>query len=229
MTNDQSEFWSKVAASYDRVVDLQIGRNTRSLVRERLGKEKELGNVAEFGCGTGYYTEALAGKAAAVIATDLSLGMLDIAKKCVTAANVSFQMEDCQSTSFAAATFDTAFISLVLHFAEPEKTLAEMHRILKPGGTLIIANLDFHALRGIDRVRAATRVLYRGATGYRLKPPKRFISKMLTDKQLRDLLNRSGFTLISSEVIKDRSRSSSIPIDYIKARHNQTSRHGCTF
>jgi ubiquinone/menaquinone biosynthesis C-methylase UbiE len=164
LTNDQREFWSKVAASYDRVVDLQIGRNTRSLVRERLGKEKELGNVAEFGCGTGYYTEALAGKAAAVIATDLSLGMLDIAKKCVTAANVSFQMEDCQSTSFAAATFDTAFISLVLHFAEPEKTPAEMHRILKPGGALIIANLDFHALRGIDRLRAATRVLYRGAT-----------------------------------------------------------------
>jgi len=217
LINDQSEFWSKVAEKYDQVVDLQIGANTRSLVRERLRNEKQLGNVAEFGCGTGYYTQVLIEKANSVIATDLSPGMLDIAKQRISAANVKFQTEDCQKTSLPAATFDTAFISLVLHFTEPERTLAEMHRILKPGGTLIIANLDFHALHGLDRARATIRILYHGATGYRLKPPKRFIIKMLTEKQLCDLLNRSGFKVLSSEPIKDPSRSSNIPMEYIKA------------
>jgi ubiquinone/menaquinone biosynthesis C-methylase UbiE len=217
LINDQSEFWSKVAEKYDRVVDLQIGSKTRSLVRERLRKEGQLGNVAEFGCGTGYYTQVLIEKVNSVIATDLSPGMLDIAKQRISAANVKFQTEDCQKTSFPAATFDTAFISLVLHFTEPERTLMEMRRILKPGGTLIIANLDFHALHGLDRARATIRILYHGATGYRLKPPKRFIIKMLTEKQLCDLLNRSGFKVLSSEPIKDPSRSSNIPMEYIKA------------
>lgn len=217
MTNDRSEFWSKVAGKYDRVVDLQIGPQTRSLVRQRLRNEEHLGNVAEFGCGTGYYTQVLAEKAETVIATDLSPGMLEFAKQRVKAANVKFQTEDCQSTSLPSAMFDTAFIGLVLHFADPKRTLAEMHRILKPGGTLIIANLDFHALRGIDQLRSTMRVLYHGATGYRLKPPKRFITKMLTDKQLCALLNRMGFNVISSEVIKAQSRSANIPIDYIKA------------
>jgi len=82
---------------------------------------------------------------------------------------------------------------------------------------LIIANLDFHALRGLDRARATIRILYHGATGYRLKPPKRFITKMLTEKQLCNLLNRAGFEVLSSEVIKDQSRSSNIPMEYIKA------------
>jgi ubiquinone/menaquinone biosynthesis C-methylase UbiE len=217
LINDQSQFWSKVAEKYDRVVDLQIGSKTRSLVRERLRKEGQLGNVAEFGCGTGYYTQVLIEKANSVTATDLSPGMLDIAKQRISAANVKFQTEDCQKTSLPAATFDTAFISLVLHFTEPERTTAEMHRILKPGGTLIIANLDFPALHGLDRARATIRILYHGATGYRLKPPKRFITKMLTEKQLCNLLTRSGFKVLSSEVIKDQSRSSNIPMEYIKA------------
>jgi ABC-2 type transport system ATP-binding protein len=217
LPNNRSEFWSKTAASYDRVVDLQIGPQTRSLVRQRLRKETQLGNLAEFGCGTGYYTHVLAEKAATVIATDFSPGMLDLAKQQISAANVKFQSEDCQSTSLPAATFDTAFIGLVLHFTESERTVTEMHRILKPAGTLLIANVDFHALRGIDRLRSTMRVLYHGATGYRLKPPKRFITKILTDKQLCVLLNRVGFNVISSEEIKDHSRSSHIPIDYIKA------------
>ncbi len=127
------------------------------------------------------------------------------------------ETEDCQSTSLPAATFDTAFISLVLHFTEPERTLTEMRRILKPGGTLIIANLDFHALHGLDRARATIRILYHGATGYRVKPPRRFITKMLTEKQLCNLLNRAGFEVLSSETIEDASRSSNIPMEYIKA------------
>jgi ubiquinone/menaquinone biosynthesis C-methylase UbiE len=217
MTNEQSEFWSKVADKYDRVVDLQIGPKTRSLVRERVAKEGRLGNLAEFGCGTGYYTQMLAEKAHSVVATDISPGMLEIAKQRTAATNVRFQTEDCQKASLPESAFDTAFISLVLHFTEPEKTLAEMYRILKMGGTLIIANLDFRALRGLDRTRCLIRILYHGLTGYRVKPPKGFAKNMMTEKQLCELLNSSGFKLISSETIKDASRSSNIPIEYIKA------------
>jgi predicted TPR repeat methyltransferase len=72
MANEQMEFWSTFAQKYDRVVDLQIGPATRSMVRERVAKEDRLGKLAEFGCGTGFYTQVLANKADKVVATDIS-------------------------------------------------------------------------------------------------------------------------------------------------------------
>src|SRR5580765_5172927 len=132
MNDEQNQFWSKAARNYDRVVDSQIGPGTRSMVRERIGKEAGLGKVAEFGCGTGFYTQALASKADSVLATDISASMLALAQERVKASHVKFQVEDCQRTSLPADAFDTVFLSLVIHFTEPAKTLAEMRRILKP-------------------------------------------------------------------------------------------------
>ncbi len=112
--------------------------------------------------------------------------------------------------------FDTAFISLVIHFTEPRKTLLEMHCILKVGGTLVIANLDVHALRGLDRARCLIRILYHGLTGYRVKPPE-FTKNMLTEKELCKLLSECGFRLTDTEMIRDKSRSSNTPVEYIRA------------
>src|SRR5262245_31813072 len=135
--SEAREFWSGVAESYDRTVDLQIGGRTRELVRERLAAESSLGRVAELGCGTGFYTDVLASKAADVVATDFAPGMLAIARAQVRAGNVTFQAEDAQRTSFANGSFDTAFLCLLIHFTDARELLAEMRRILKPGGTLI--------------------------------------------------------------------------------------------
>lgn len=217
MTDEQSEFWSKVAQKYDQVVDLQIGPKTRSMVLDRVAKEGRLGNLAEFGCGTGYYTRVLADRADSVVATDFSAGMLALAKDRINAANVTFRTEDCQETSLPDGAFDTAFMSLVIHFTEPDKTLAEMRRILKPGGTLIVSNLDPGALRGLDQVRCRVRILYHGIAGYRVKPPKGFGNNVTTERQLCDLLAGSGFEVVSTETITDTSRSSNIPVQYIRA------------
>lgn len=217
MADEQSEFWSKVAEKYDQVVDLQIGPNTRPMVRERLAQEGRLGTLAEFGCGTGYYTPVLADRADTVVATDISAGMLALARSQIKAANVTFQTEDIQETSFLDGTFDTTFMSLVLHFTDAERTLMEMRRILKPGGMLILSNLDPGALRGLDRVRSFMRILYRGVTGYRVKPPKGFGKNVMTEQELARLLSKVGFYVASSETIKDSSSSSHIPVEYIRA------------
>ena len=217
MSDEQSEFWSKVAEKYDQVVDLQIGPATRSMVRKRVAEEGRLGKLAEFGCGTGFYTQVLADKADSVVATDISPRMLALARECIKAANVTFQVEDCQETSLPDEAFDTAFISLVIHFTQPEKTLTEMHRILKPGGLLIISNLDPVSLNSLDRVRCLIRILYYGFTRYRVKPPKGFGRNLVAEKELCNLLGKAGFEVISTEMIKDASRSSNIPVEYIKA------------
>jgi ubiquinone/menaquinone biosynthesis C-methylase UbiE len=217
MAVNQSEFWSNVAHKYDAVVDLQIGPGTRAIVRERLTHEDRLGALAEFGCGTGFFTETLARKADRVVATDLSAGMLELAKQRTTAPNVQFQQEDCQRTSLPDTAFDTAFMSLVIHFTEPPKALAEMWRILKPGGTLIIANIDPKTLTGWARVRSRIRVLFHGLTRYRQKPPKGFADNVMSEKELCDLLVKSGFKVVHTETFRNVSRSSNIPVEYVRA------------
>jgi len=217
MANEQAEFWSRVAEKYDRVVDLQIGGKTRSMLRERVAREGHLGRVVELGCGTGFFTNELARKSEAVLATDISPGMLELAKRRVKAANVTFQAEDCQRTSLPGGTFDAAFISLVLHFTEPGRTVVEMRRILRPGGTLIIANLDPQALRGLSRLRSQIRVLYQGLVGYRVRPSTRLGRNVMTESRLGGLLVHHGFRVASSETIRDSSSSSNIPVEYIRA------------
>jgi ubiquinone/menaquinone biosynthesis C-methylase UbiE len=217
VSDEHRDFWSRVAPRYDAVVDLQIGPATRSLLRDRVAKEGRLGALVEFGCGTGFYTSVLAEKADAVTATDLSPGMLVLARDRTAAPNVTFRVEDCQKTSFPDAAFDTAFMSLVVHFTEPDATLAEMRRILRPGGKLIILNLDMPSLRGLDRIRSLARVVYRGATGYRMKPPKRFGANVMTEEQLRRALDRFGFEVVHVETVRDAARSSNIPVEYVRA------------
>ena len=171
----------------------------------------------ELGCGSAFYTGALAARADTLVATDLSPGMLEFARQRVRAGNVSFQAEDCQHTSLPDGAFDTAFMSLVIHFTDPARAVAEMRRLLRPGGTLLIANLDPQALTGLDRIRSLIRIAYQGIVGYRLKPPKGFGRNVLTGAQLQALLGRSGFRVESAETIRDPSRSSNIPVQYVRA------------
>lgn len=211
------EFWSKLAASYDSVIDRQLGGRTRWLLRERIAREGALGRAVEFGCGTGFFTPALAAKAERLLATDVSEGMLEVAKQQVQAPNVTFGVEDCQRTSFRDASVDTAFMALVIQFTDPPVTLAEMHRILEPGGTLIIGNLDPFALPPPARLRCLARVLYHGIAGYRLKPPKSFGRNVLTKDQLGDLLAAAGFRVDTAEAVHDTSRASNLPVEYVRA------------
>ena len=152
-----------------------------------------------------------------VVATDLSAGMIAVSRQRTRASNVEFLEEDCQRTSFPDATFDTAFMSLLIHFTDPPTVLAEMHRILKPGGTLIIANLDPKPLTGWARVRCRVRVIFHGLTRYRLKPPKGFGDNVMAEKELCDLLSRSGFTAVNTETFRNPAHASYIPVQYIKA------------
>jgi ubiquinone/menaquinone biosynthesis C-methylase UbiE len=216
--DEQRDFWSQVADRYDEIVDLQIGPRTRSMIRERLARERRLGRVVELGCGTGFYTQELARNAEHVVATDLSPGMLAVAAARVAYPNVTFQAEDCERTSLAERAFDTAFMSLVIHFTDPARALAEVRRIVRPGGTLLLANLDPAAMGPLDRVRGWLRVRWHGLTGYRRKPPSGFGKNLLTVAELRERLRAAGFEVVATETIADGSRSSNVPVEYVRAR-----------
>ncbi|HEX3601434.1 MAG TPA: class I SAM-dependent methyltransferase [Lacipirellulaceae bacterium] len=217
LPNELIDFWSNAAPDYDRVVELQVGHGTRAKVRERLAQEESLGDVVEFGCGSGFFTETLATHATSVLATDLSPGMLSHAEEHLRAPNVTFQIEDCQGSSLEALGFDTAFLSLVLQFADHDRTLAEMRRVLKPGGRLLIANLDVYALSVPHRLRCLFRVIHQGRRGYQVRPPRRFGRNVIGKGKLCELLTRYGFSVLGAESFTNTSRPSYIPVNFIRA------------
>jgi ubiquinone/menaquinone biosynthesis C-methylase UbiE len=218
MPRAQTEFWSQVATQYDDVVDAQLGKNVRPLIKKRLSQEKSLGHAVEIGCGSGYFTRALAGKSETVVATDFAPGMIDMARAALaTCDNVRFQTEDCQNTTFADRTFDTVFMSLVLQFVDADRALGEMHRILKPGANLIVANLDVQELSMPLRLLFLLRTLYHARVTYRRPLPHVPMDRLLAEKQLRAKLERAGFQVTSCEQIRDPSCAWNCPVTYCKA------------
>jgi ubiquinone/menaquinone biosynthesis C-methylase UbiE len=217
VSNGLIDFWTEAAPDYDRVVELQVGPGTRAKVRQRLDQEESLGNVVEFGCGSGFFTGTLARHATNVLATDLSPGMLGHAEEHIGATNITWRIEDCQESFLDDEAFDTAFLSLVLQFVDHERTVAEMRRVLKPGGLLLIANLDVLALTLPHRLHCLFRVVHQGRSGYRVRPPGRFGRNVIGERDLHELLERNGFNVLGCETFTNSSRPSYIPINYIRA------------
>jgi SAM-dependent methyltransferase len=93
-------------------------------------------SVLELGCGTGYFTRELARCGANVVAVDVSLDLLEIARADCAAANVSYEIQNACAMNYRDAIFDSVIGSSVLHHLEVKVALREIYRVLKPGGTI---------------------------------------------------------------------------------------------
>ena len=188
---------SQFATTYDDKLERMMGKDVRQNLFRMLERESGLGDAVEFGCGTGYFTRAIAENATHVTATDLSPDMLEVAKaKLKGLGNVSFQVEDSESTSFPSETFDTALMANMLHTVDdPLKALRECYRVLKKGGTLLIIN---YTDQGMGRVEK-TMLGFRFAISFHFPPKKNW---PVTEEKLRSALEKSGFTIERMELIK---------------------------
>jgi ubiquinone/menaquinone biosynthesis C-methylase UbiE len=91
----------------------------------------------DIGCGNGAFTELLIErcKPAEVQGIDPSEGQLNFARTRPGARMAQFQQGDSMALPFPDKKFDVATMALVIFFVpEPEKGVAEMARVLKPGG-----------------------------------------------------------------------------------------------
>lgn len=82
-----------------------------------------------------------------VIGADISEGMMNIAKQKVEKEGlqdiITFQLEDCKTLSFDDNSFDAVTSSFgIRNFADLDKSLTEICRVLKPGGKLSIVELS---------------------------------------------------------------------------------------
>jgi len=122
-----------------------------------------LGEVVEFGCGTGYFTKAVAKNAKHVIATDLSEEMLEMAKKQLKEfRNVTVQKADCEERFFPAESIDTIFMANTIHVIDnPLKALQQSYQILKYGGLLLIVSYTDYGLDWFEKMELGIRYLLR--------------------------------------------------------------------
>lgn len=101
--------------------------------------------AADIGAGTGFITEGLLLNGLTVIAVDESEAMLEVLRSKFLGKDIHCYQGESQQLPIADATVDYAFANMYLHHVEsPEKAIADMTRIIKPGGKLVLTDLDEH-------------------------------------------------------------------------------------
>jgi ubiquinone/menaquinone biosynthesis C-methylase UbiE/DNA-binding transcriptional ArsR family regulator len=171
------EFFSSSAGQWDRVRDELFGERFHLAAFAALASSTW--TVGDLGCGTGQVSAALAPFVERVIAVDASAAMLQAAKKRLHAFdNIELRRGDLEALPVDDARLDAATLMLVLHHVpEPEKAITEVARVLKPGGRLLLVDMQPH-----------DRDSYRQQMGH--------VWLGFSDDHIRRILSESGFDAI---------------------------------
>lgn len=144
--NDQQQlYFNQIAGRFDR--SYGPGRSWQAFGQMLLRVLPPL-VVADLGAGEGLLSELLARRSKKVIAVDNSEKMVAFgtakAKK-NGLKNLEFRLGDLQEPPIDANSVDLIVLSQALHHArQPDKSIAACHRILKPGGQIMILDLLQH-------------------------------------------------------------------------------------
>jgi ArsR family transcriptional regulator len=138
------EFFASSAGQWDRLRDELFGDRFHLAALAAFARADWV--IGDLGCGTGRVSEALAPFAARVVAVDGSAAMLQAARKRLHAfANVDLRRGELEALPIDDVVLDAATLMLVLHHVtEPARALAEVARVLKPGGRLILVDMLPH-------------------------------------------------------------------------------------
>jgi demethylmenaquinone methyltransferase/2-methoxy-6-polyprenyl-1,4-benzoquinol methylase len=137
-----SAMFDKVAPRYDLLNDvLSLGQDRwwRKVVAKAVGARAGE-RILDLAAGTGTSSATFTTAGAACVACDFSLGMLRAGVGRLGAAGpVRFVAGDALRLPFGDASFDAVTISFGLrNVADPDAALAEMFRVTKPGGRLVV-------------------------------------------------------------------------------------------
>jgi ubiquinone/menaquinone biosynthesis C-methylase UbiE len=177
----------------------------------QLGKVPELSRLVEMAApatgdrvldiatGGGHTALAFAPYVAQVVATDLSMGMLEAARAFLNssgAPDTLYVASDAEALAFPDATFDVVSCRIAQHhFPDCFRFVMECARVLKPGGRLVIQDQcvpeDERAARYIDSFE-------------RLRDPSH--NRIYSVLEWRGMLLDSGLTVDESELARHRTR-----------------------
>lgn len=160
------------AAAYDVIAEVYAAENETNLMNahyERPAVLELVGDVTgrrilDAGCGSGPLFAALRDRGGLVTGIDASAGMLEVARRRL-GPDADLRVADlAEPLPFADAAFDDVVASLVLHYLRDwGPTLAELHRVLVPGGRLI-ASVEHPFVLALTRRLAGEKANYFGVT-----------------------------------------------------------------
>lgn len=140
---DVSAMFDQVAKNYDRTNDLLSfyqSRIWRRAVRKAVNPLSGQ-RILDVAAGTGTSSKALLVPGGEVVAADFSKGMIEQGKK--QHPELTFVYADAMKLPFQAAEFDAVTISFGLRNVQKYQTaLKEFHRVLKPGGKLVVCEFS---------------------------------------------------------------------------------------
>jgi len=153
---DVAAMFDGLAERYDLLNDvLSLGqdRRWRRIVAQAVGAGPGE-RVLDLAAGTGTSSRAFTRAGARCVACDFSLGMLRAGRERATpTAGVSFVAGDALAIPFGGQSFDAVTISFGLrNVADTDACLAEMLRVTKPGGRLVICEFSHLPHRGLDAI-----------------------------------------------------------------------------
>ena len=133
---DNKDFWQRIAKFYGPFMKHNWKLYDVICERMRPGLTRDM-NVLELACGSGQLSFRLAGAVRLWEATDFSENMIAEVRKQPRSSRLHFSVQDATALPYAPDSFDTVVISNALHIMpRPELALAEIRRVLKPGGIL---------------------------------------------------------------------------------------------
>jgi len=139
------EYYRRRAGEYEEIYDWRDPQRQeeQDLVSEAIKSSLRERDVLEVACGTGFWTRVLSETAGSIVATDLGVEVMEVARGKEYGCPVTFRREDAYDLSFEDDDFDGGLaFSWFSHVPRDtiDPFLEELHRVLRPGSRIFIAD-----------------------------------------------------------------------------------------
>lgn len=196
---EHKNFWDRNAGRYDRFMrkDRAAYETMYGLIRPVVkGK-----TVLELATGTGLIAKNIVNAAAYIEASDTSAEMIREAKRRNHSAKLHFSVQDMFCLPYADESFEVVIVSNALHIVpQPEKALAEIHRVLRDDGVLIAPTFTH-----------AENSFFGNSKAFFLKLAGFPLHSRWTSEEYLCFLQQNGWTVRKSDVLK-----ASFPLTYVE-------------
>jgi len=192
------DVWGELVEDYDEWHRFMAGPDLVEAVEAAVKEAVPHGNVVELGCGTGIYTHEYADRCAHVLALDASGPMVERASaKLADRRNVEVREGDAYATGLPDASVDGVVAVNLLHIvSDAEGVVTEMRRIVRPGGSVVIADATVSGM-SVGRILKS---IWRTVRSPALKTSQRG-QRNISQSALEELVRDVGFAPVEGHLI----------------------------
>jgi len=209
MTRDYQDNYSQrmKGAVFDHARRLRKAQTTLSVIRDFVGSGLSTLKLLDVGAAAGFIDNCLADHFIKVIGVDIDEQAIDYAQQSFKKENLEFKIADGQDLPFTDNEFDVVLCTHIYeHVPDPKALMAEIYRVLKPGGICYFAagnrlslmephyNLPFLSILPRPLAHMYMKLAGKGDHYY---------EKHLTLSGLRSLVKNFAVTDYTSKIIED--------------------------